>query len=331
MSSFVTNIDVSDIPMPSAEALANEASGESAPNEVQVQNSNEPPSDEAPGYKGLSRDEARELGLINDQASDPIEKLLDGDETPEATVTTTPAAQPTAKPETQTQLSPTDQMLLLVAEQLKASQEQNRVLMERLAPKAETAKPIDVFADLPEEFNTPELRKFGEYLLKKAEGPVLAKEKALEDRILAAKNERQINQYSTEADSGAKATLATGFDLQGQDLQEVTDFLRDNLLVISHVHGKTPAEINSHVGKVFNKAVDARIRYLNSQAKTKVAARGHVNPAAKPQTNAQSGIPQTGQRPSLAEARAAGYRDLFDAGLDFDRKILEMRARQSRG
>lgn len=329
-------IDVSDIPMPTLEEGAGDESPAETGGHEGIPEAN--PADVGELYMGIPIDEARELGLLTGEAEhDPI----NGDDAPAESENPAdnPAAPLNATPANQSQpaqkLDPMQQMVALLAQNQQKSDERFAALIEQIAPKKENkvVEP-EIEIELPEEFNTPELKNYGKALIKQVtamyEARVAKSEQALEDRVKAAKDARDTNEYRNQAVGVASKLLSNGFDFTGHDAakERVTDFLRDGSLIISHVHGGTPAEKEQILTQVFNDAVNAKIRSLNSKAKQKVQAQGHV---AKSKQVAPSGISQNGQRPTLAEARAAGYKSLFDAGLDFDKKIFEMRARQSRG
>lgn len=329
-------IDVSDIPMPTLQEGGGEESAPEAGGQDGIPEAN--PADVGELYMGMPIDEARELGLLsNEEGHDPI----NGDDAPTESENPSdnPAAPLNATPANQSQtpakLDPMQAMITMLAQNQQKSDERIAALLERLAPKQETkvVEP-DIEIELPPEFNTPELQGYGKALIKQAmamaDARVAKSEKALDDRVQAAKNARETNEYHSQAVGVATKLLSNGFDFTGHDAarERISDFLKDAGLIISHVHGGAPGDKEKILDQVVNDLVNAKIRGLNSKAKAKVQAQGHRPAATK---IAPSGISQNGQRPTLAEARAAGYKTLFEAGLDFDKKILEMRARQSRG
>lgn len=230
------------------------------------------------------------------------------------------------------QLDPQTQVMAALMQQMARQEEANRAfqqsLIDRLAPKKEEPKP-----DVTERFSpklreaisaNPELKAFTEELLREAAAPTEAYKKELETRIREASEARQASHFGWEAQQSVDKFLSRGYALDEGAKGPVSDLLRDFHLTVGHVHNLTPSQAAPHVAKAINQLVDARVKFLNSQAKAKVQARH----APQPQQNAARAMVQAPQTPTLAEARAAGYRDLFEAGLDGDAKILAMRARQ---
>jgi hypothetical protein len=199
-------------------------------------------------------------------------------------------------------------------------------LMKQFAPKQPEPAPIDPFANLPEKFNTPEIKEF----LAVAKDKILAPfQSQLEQRIQAAQQERLVNQYASEADAAAQAVISNGYELSGNDAAIVKDGLRDFALTLSHVHGGSPSQYKDALARVADSLVRGRQAHMNKSAKAKVAT---LAPRPATQSAAQA-IPPARQSAdySEAEARAAGYKDKLDAIFDDGKKVLAMRARQGRG
>jgi len=119
--------------------------------------------------------------------------------------------------------------------------------IEALKPRPAPVAPIDPFADLPEKFNTPEIKEF----LKVAQDKILSPyQKQMEARIQEAQHTRLTNQYASEAEQAAQAVISSGYDLSGQDAAIVKDGLRDFALTLSHVHGGTPSQYKDALARV---------------------------------------------------------------------------------
>lgn len=229
------------------------------------------------------------------------------------------------------QLDPNTQAMMTLIQSVQADSARREQLLlaqiEALKPKALEAPPVDPFANLPDKFNTPEIKEF----LQVAQEKILAPYKnEMEGRIQKAQFDRQVNFLVTDATSTAEAIVSAGYDLQGEDAAIVKDGLRDFALVLTDKYGGTPAQYKGALTKIADSLVRGRQAHMNKAAKAKVATM--ARPVAKP--NAASGV-VPGQQPadySWAEARAAGYQDMTDAVFDDGRKVLAMRARnQGRG
>jgi hypothetical protein len=211
--------------------------------------------------------------------------------------------------------------------QSQAQQASFEKALASLAPKAPEAPPVDPFADLPEKFNTPEIKEF----LKVAQDKILSPyQKQLENRIQAAQHERLTNQYASEAEQAAQAVISSGYELSGNDAAIVKDGLRDFALTLSHVHGGTPAQYKDALARVAESLVRGRQAHMNKASKAKVATLA-PRPAARQNTAPGMVSGQQSADFSWAEAKAAGYLDTTDAVFDGYKKVLAMRARQGRG
>lgn len=321
MSSFNANSVGPAGPDPSvgpvdAPSLADAIAGNDAPSYDQMLTEFSDPS----GTNSIEAEASRLLSEseVQDAGASPAD---------EPEVVATPQVAPAAP-----QLDPVQAMLwqeIQAGRQAAATRDtQFAQILQALAPKAPAAPPIDPFADLPEKYNTPEIKEF----LAIAKDKILAPfQGQLEQRIQAAQHERLTNQYASEAEAAATAVINSGYDLSGNDAAIVKDGLRDFALTLSHVHGGSPSQYKDALARVADSLVRGRQAHMNKSAKAKVA-----NIAARPATpqHATPGM-VPGQQQSAeytaAEARAAGYRDHIDAIFDGGKKVLAMRARQGRG
>jgi hypothetical protein len=201
-------------------------------------------------------------------------------------------------------------------------------MLQQFAPQKPAAPAPDPFANLPDKFNTPEIKEF----LQVAQEKILAPyQQQMEQRIEAARHERLVSQFTSEATQAAEAVIASGYDLGGQDAAIVRDGLRDFALTLSHVHGGTPAQYKDALARVADSLVRGRQAHMNKSAKAKVATLA-PRPAAQNAAPAMVAGKQQAEDWTSAEARAAGYLDPIEAIFDGGKKILAMRARnQGRG
>lgn len=304
---------------------------------------------DAPGQQAydnspLTAEEILEYGL--DPADFPNVKLADSPdaEAPGASLESAgvtddspgsgaPSAPPAPQLDANQQFMAT--MFAQMQAQAQAQQQAFQAALAQLAPKPTEPAPVDPFADMPKELRAeieqnPALKAYTEYMAKKAQTPAEQFKQEFEERIQKAQQEREAVRYAQEAEAAAKAVLSQGFALEGQDAAIVADGLRDMALTLSHVHGGAPAQYQKALDRIINTAVNGRIKHLNSQAAAKVAQRA---PAPnRPQVAPQAIPPAAANRePTLEEIRAAGYRSAFEAGLDGDKRIIELRARRGRG
>src|SRR5882757_4729628 len=176
-----------------------------------------------------------------------------------------PPSSPAAQP-----LDPNTQAMLGMFQQMQNDGARREQLLlaqiEALKPRPAPVAPIDPFADLPEKFNTPEIKEF----LKVAQDKILSPyQKQMEARIQEAQHTRLTNQYASEAEQAAQAVISSGYDLSGQDAAIVKDGLRDFALTLSHVHGGTPSQYKDALARVADSLVRGRQAHMNKTAKAK--------------------------------------------------------------
>lgn len=225
------------------------------------------------------------------------------------------------------QLDPTQQLLAAVMQRMETQNQQFTEVIKSLAPKVPEAPPADPFADMPKEYDTPEIRAFAEYMRKKVLAPHEEYKQSLEKRIQEATAQRQTTQLYNEA-AGLGKSFASDLGAQGQDAEDLANWFHDQTIVFTNKYGGAPTQYATAIKDLFNKGVALKQAQLNSTAKAAVAKR-YPGATARPQQATGSAMTQRPYvRPSDAEARAAGYKSAFEAALDGDAKVHQFRARQ---
>lgn len=282
--------------------------------------------------RGLSAEESQAFGWEESPGNQSLEERLlnpEGEQPPvqsesEEVTATSPGSGPLNASAPAPQLDPSQQVMLAMFQQMtaqnEAQQRQFQELISTLKPQ-EKAPEIDPLADMPKEWKAIEgLPDFLKYTIQKNKAEVDALKNNLDQRIQAATQRREADQYASEAKAIGSKILSQGFQFQStQDQAAVSDALHDMALSLANVHGGTPAKYEQALNRVINTAVQARQAHLNSQAKASVAARH----APKPAPQAVGAIPQSQPltEPTLAQVRSAGYRDMDEARWDDFRRV----------
>lgn len=275
----------------------------------------------------------REFGW-DERGSDFAQEVADDStsvESAEVTAASSGSGQPSPAPAPQ--LDASQQIMLGMFQQMQANQQAQEArfaqMIEALRPKEAAPPPEDPFADLPDEYNTPEIKKFADYMRNKVLSPLEQYKQQMEQRIAQASHQRTVQQYQHEALSAGQSWTQK-YGAQGQDATELSDWIRDQTLILAEAHGGSPAQYAPSIERMIDKAVALKQSQLNSKAKAAVGARRPNAPATpRPQANGST-IPSFQNRiPTDAEARAAGYKSAFDSALDGDAKVHKMWARQA--
>lgn len=277
---------------------------------------------------GLNPADFPNVALAEDSSSVPSESAEVTDNSP-GSGSPSPAPAP--------QLDANQMFMLQMQQQMQQMQLANQAFQQQLAeslkPKAVPAAPEDPFADLPPEYNTPELKKFAEYMRGKLMSPLESYKQQMESRITEASQAREVQRFETEADQVAQAIISDGFAFQGNEQAIVADGVRDLTLALSMANpGKSPAQFRQGAQNIINTAVTAKLRQMGEQNKQKVQARGYAPQKPVSQGAAPAISPAQFREPTYEEIRAAGYSSAFDAALHDNKGIIELRARrQGRG
>lgn len=251
----------------------------------------------------------------------------------EGVTATSPGSGPTP-PAPAPQLDSNQQFQMAIVQQMAQMQQAFTAQLEALKPKEAPPPPADPFADMPKELRAaidanPELKAYTEYMAKKAASPAEQFRQEIEQRIKEATHQRQVDTFRNEATSVAQK-IVQSLGATGQDAKELHDLFYDQSLVLADLHGGSPAKYEKALVAALDKATNLKVAQLNSKAKASVAQR-HPGSAARPQAPASTMSSKQNRTPTQADARAAGYKSLFDAALDGDAKIHQLWARQGQG